>query len=59
MARIFAMDGRIDSCFSHLNLSYNSREVSFRVFKIEPAFEKIRNDLRYKKLYQRSGFDNY
>ena len=59
LARIYAQYQLIDSCFLSLERSFTNRENDFKLLKIDPLFESIRQDQRYKDLYRRYGFDRY
>jgi TolB-like protein len=59
LARIYAQYQMKDSCFLSLEKSLNNREMMFKLLKIDPLFELIRQDYRYRQLYHRYGFDRY
>jgi len=59
LARIYAQYQLTDSCFLSLEKSFANRETEFRLLKIDPLFESVRQDQRYKDLYHRYGFDRY
>ena len=59
LARIYAQYQLKDSCFLSLERSFVNRETEFRLLKIDPLFESVRQDQRYKNLYHRYGFDRY
>ena len=59
LARIYAQYQLRDSCFLNLERSFANRENDFKLLKIDPLFESIKQDQRYKDLYRRYGFDRY
>ncbi len=59
LARIFSQYKMYDSCFVHLERSFESREPDFKLLKIDPLFQPIKQDQRYQDLYRRYGFDRY
>jgi len=59
LARIYAQYQMKDSCFQSLEKSLNMHEGMFKLFKIDPVFDVIRQDKRYLQLYRRYGFDRY
>ena len=59
LARIYSQYQMKDSCFLSLEKSFDNREEIFRLFKIDPLFDNIRQDERYLQLYRRYGFDRY
>ena len=59
LAKIFLQYKMYDSCFVHLERSFENREPDFKLLKIDPLFEAIRKDPRYVDLYRRYGFDRY
>jgi len=59
IARIYTQYQLKDSCFLSLERSFVNREREFRLLKIDPLFESMRQDQRYKDLYHRYGFDKY
>ena len=59
LARIFLQYKKYDSCFVHLERSFENREPDFKLLKIDPMFDNIRQDQRYKDLFHRYGFDRY
>lgn len=59
LARIFLYYQLKDSCFLSLEKSFKNREGMFRLIKIDPLFDNIRQDPRYLSLYHRYGFDRY
>lgn len=59
LARIYAQYEMKDSCFSSLKRSFDKHESMFKLYKIEPLFDVIRQDKRYLQLYSRYGFDRY
>ncbi len=58
-ALVYATRHEIDSCFTHLTRASKNRDEGFKTLKIEPAFQELRKDPRYIKLYQDNGFDKY
>ena len=59
LARIYSQYQMKDSCFRSLEKSLINREQMFRLYKIEPLLDFIRQDPRYLQLYHRYGFDRY
>ena len=59
LAKIFLQYKMYDSCFVHLERSFENREPDFKLLKIDPLFQSIREDQRYQDLYHRYGFDRY
>ncbi len=59
LARIFLQYKMYDSCFVHLERSFENRESDFKLLKIDPLFQSIKQDQRYVDLYRRYGFDRY
>jgi len=59
LARIFLEYKMYDSCFAHLEKSFENREPDFKLIKIDPIFQSIKQDQRYLDLYRRYGFDRY
>jgi serine/threonine-protein kinase len=54
-AGLYARLGRKDEAFAWLNKAFETRDVSILQFKIEPAYDPIRNDPRYTQLLRRIG----
>ena len=59
LARIYLHYQLKDSCFLSLERSFKNREGMFKLFKIDPLFDDIKQDPRYLSLYHRYGFDRY
>ena len=59
VARIFSQYKMYDSCFVHLERSFENREPDFKLLKIDPLFQSLKQDQRYQDLYRRYGFDRY
>ena len=59
LAKIFLQYKMYDSCFVHLERSFENREPDFKLLKIDPLFQSIKQDQRYQDLYRRYGFDRY
>ena len=59
LARIYTQYELKDSAFIHLQRSFDRLETEFRMLKIDPLLEPLRDDPRYKDLYRRYGFDKY
>ena len=59
LARIFLEYKMYDSCFVYLERSFDKREPDFKLLKIDPLFQSIKQDQRYQNLYRRYGFDRY
>ena len=59
LARIFLEYKMYDSCFAYLERSFDKREPDFKLLKIDPLFQSIKQDQRYQNLYRRYGFDRY
>jgi TolB-like protein/Tfp pilus assembly protein PilF len=57
MAAIFyAQLGEKDKAFAELNKAVENREYTVRFLKIEPGFDPLRDDPRFKELLQRMKF---
>lgn len=48
--------GQIDTAFEWLEKSYNDHEIEMYWLKVEPSFEPLRNDPRYKEMLAKMGF---
>lgn len=59
LARVFVIQGKIDSCLHNLELSAGKFEIPVVTLKVNPDFNPIRNYPRYLELYQSIGFDRY
>ena len=59
LAGIFLQYKMYDSCFVHLERSFENREPDFKLLKIDPLFQSIKQDQKYLDLYRRYGFDRY
>ena len=59
LARIYTQYELKDSAFVHLQRSFDRLETEFRMLKIDPLLEPLRDDPRYKDLYRLYGFDKY
>ena len=59
LAKIFLQYKMYDSCFMHLERSFENREPDLKLLKIDPVFQSIKQDQRYLDLYRRYGFDRY
>jgi TolB-like protein/class 3 adenylate cyclase len=59
LAKIYLQYKMYDSCFVHLERSFETREPDFKLLKIDPLFQSIKQDPRYLDLYRRYGFDRY
>ncbi|MEP6846064.1 MAG: tetratricopeptide repeat protein [Panacibacter sp.] len=59
LARIYSQYHSNDSCFLSLEKSFKNHESLFKLIKIDPLFDFIRQDQRYMKLYHQYGFDRY
>lgn len=58
-AVIYASRNQYDSCILWLQKSIEKPENSFKLFKIDPAFDSFKGTPAYVKLYQQYGFDKY
>ncbi|MBL7870659.1 MAG: hypothetical protein JNM78_03535 [Cyclobacteriaceae bacterium] len=58
-AVIYASRNQYDSCILWLQKSIEKPENSFKLFKIDPAFDSLKGAPAYGKLYQQYGFDKY
>ncbi len=58
-ARIYAQYQMRDSCFASLKRSFILREPELKLLKIDPLFDHLRQDQRYRELYHKYGFDRY
>ncbi len=59
LARIYLQYQATDACFSSLENLFSNHEPMFRLFKIDPLLQIIRQDQRYIQLYHQYGFDRY
>ncbi|HET6768737.1 MAG TPA: adenylate/guanylate cyclase domain-containing protein [Chitinophagaceae bacterium] len=59
LAKNFLQYKMYDSCFVHLERSFENREPDFKLLKIDPLLQSIKQDQRYQDLYRRYGFDRY
>ena len=55
-AIFFAQLGEKDKAFAELNQACENREYTVRFLKIEPGFDPLRDDPRFKELLQRMRF---
>ena len=55
-AIFFAQLGEKDKAFAELNKAVENREYTVRFLKIEPGFDPLRDDPRFKELLQRMKF---
>jgi hypothetical protein len=55
-AIFFAQLGEKDKAFGELNKAVENREYTVRFLKIEPGFDPLRDDSRFKELLQRMKF---
>jgi hypothetical protein len=58
LAMIYSQMEEIDSAFEALEKSFSDHEVEMYMLKVEPPFEPIRNDPRFKDLLDKVGFSN-
>jgi len=56
LAQTYAGIGEIELAFEWLNRAYKDREVELIWLKIEPQFEILHSDQRYKDLLEKVGF---
>ena len=54
-AGLYVRLGRKDEAFTWLNKAFQARDVATLQFKIEPAYDPIRNDPRYAQLLRKIG----
>lgn len=59
LARIYLQNQAKDACFLSLEQSFQKKESMFRLFKIDPLLDLIKQDQRYLQLYHQYGFDRY
>jgi tetratricopeptide (TPR) repeat protein len=59
LARIYAQVQMTDSCFASLERSFLNREPALIFLKIDPLFDHLKKDRRYRQLYHQCGFDRY
>jgi TolB-like protein/class 3 adenylate cyclase len=59
LARIYSQNQMTDSCFASLERSFLKREPDLKLLKIEPLFDHLKQDPRYRQLYHNYGFDRY
>ncbi len=55
-AMIYAQMGEIDTAFQWLEKAYQDREVEMYWLKVEPPFEPLRKDPRWKEMLDKVGF---
>jgi hypothetical protein len=55
---IYSQTGEIDSAFEMLEKSFSDHEVEMYLLRVEPPFDPIRNDSRFKVLLDKIGFSN-
>lgn len=58
LAMIYAQMGEINDAFQWLEKAYNNHEVEMYWLKVEPPFEPLRSDPRFKELLDKVGFSN-
>jgi TolB-like protein len=56
LAMIYAKMGEVDTAFKWLEKAYRDREVEMYWLKVEPPFEPLRSDPRFKELLDKVGF---
>jgi serine/threonine-protein kinase len=56
MAMLYARVGEVDEAFRHLERAYEERTRALVYLKIEPQFDRLRDDPRYDDLVRRMGF---
>ena len=59
LAGIFSEYKMYDSCFFYLQRSFDRAEPEFKLLKIDPLFQSLKQDQRYQDLYRKYGFDRY
>ncbi len=59
IARIYSQYQMKDSCFASLERAMITREPGLNLLKIDPLFEHLRQDERYRQLYDKYGFNRY
>lgn len=59
IARIFAIQGKMDSCLNNLELSVRNFETAVVSLKVDPDFNSVRQHPHYRELYRSIGFDSY
>jgi tetratricopeptide (TPR) repeat protein len=57
IAMVYVGLGEIDEAFHWLEKAYEERAWDLSFIKIEPRFERIRSDPRYKALLKKMGLD--
>ena len=50
---IYTQLGEVDAAFAHLELAIVSRDFQLYALQIDPMFDKLRPDPRYKDLLRR------
>jgi len=55
-AIFFAQLGEKDKAFAELNRAVENREYTVRFLRVEPGFDPLRDDPRFKELMQRMKF---
>jgi hypothetical protein len=56
LAMIYAQTGETNKAFEWLERSYRDHEVEMYWLKVEPPFEPLRGDPRYKAMLDKVGF---
>jgi serine/threonine protein kinase len=56
VAQIYAQLGNNEQVFNWLEKAYEERDSQIVALKVEPAFERLHSDPRYKNLVKRIGF---
>lgn len=51
--------GELDSAFYWLDKAVENRSVEIPWLKVDPAFNSLKDDPRYRDLYERTGFKKY
>ena len=58
LSLVYAQMGDVDAAFQWLEKAYNDHEVEMYWIKVEPPFDPIRSDPRFKAMLDKVGFPN-
>ena len=56
LARLYLVSGDYQNMFDQLEQAYQARDYQIVFLRVEPAFDSVRNDLRFQNLLRRVGF---
>jgi hypothetical protein len=57
LAQVYLALGNSDEAIKQLNIGYGTRDVHMFWIKVDPAFDPIRNDQRFKELMKKMHLD--